>query len=303
MKLRRASALLYRSEMLHSRAFKMLAWRERNRRLGRMLLELSAIEGKHALMWKRAGRLRRIREHLSGGLYIWALVLFRRLFGITLAIKLMEYNENKILGSLRNSDLRHRNSAIGRILADEREKKLALESRILGYSSILSNIRDVVFGMNDGLVEILAATAGIGAAIQQPLLVIVAGLIVAISGTLSMTGGAYLSTEYQNTIDAKRAARGPLSPIRSASYVGVSYMLGAIVPLLPFILGMSGYRAISVSIAVTAVVLVAVSSVISVVSDTSISERALKTLLITLGISAITIALGIYARSYMHLAI
>jgi VIT1/CCC1 family predicted Fe2+/Mn2+ transporter len=153
-------------------------------------------------------------------------------------------------------------------------------------------------------VEILAAVSGIGAALQQPLLVIVAGSIVAISGTLSMAGGAYLSTDYENIVGLSSDKNYQTSsPSKSAGYVGIAYILGSLFPLLPFALGMSGVIGIGSAIVLTIVVLAITSTLIAIVSDTSILKRTFKTVLITLCITAITIALGFYARHYLHLSI
>ena len=174
------------------------------------------------------------------------------------------------------------------------------KEKLLEHSPMLNNIRSLIFGMNDGLVEILGAVAGFAAALQQPTLVIAAGFIVAIAGTLSMTGGAYLSVDYEKSIYKKKKTD---SSKAAAFYTGIAYIIGALVPLLPFLFGASGYYALGVSIIITAIILSIVSTVISIVSDTPILERMVKTLLISLGIVAITITLGVYARSVLHLNI
>jgi len=293
---------LYTTEHFHSYVLTKLAGIERNKDLRKILLMLAEKERKHAFDWmKILGKNAKEPESKSrfGARF---LMLVRSVFGLELAIKIMEYKETQLKGEL--SKRKNQSSAVKHILLDETKTEMELESKILEHSPVLSNIRDVVFGMNDGLVEIVAAVSGIGAAIQQPNLVIAAGLIVAISGTLSMAGGAYLSTDYGNSINLKKEeSYKNTSPKISAFYVGVSYIIGAMFPLLPFILGMSGYIAIAFSILITAIVLVIASVMISVVSDTRVFDRITKTLLITLGISTITILLGIYARAYLHLMI
>jgi VIT1/CCC1 family predicted Fe2+/Mn2+ transporter len=51
------------------------------------------------------------------------------------------------------------------------------------------------------------------------------------------------------------------------------------------------------------VILSIVSVLVSIISDTPILMRIVKTLLISLGIVAITITLGVYARNVLHLSI
>ncbi len=163
------------------------------------------------------------------------------------------------------------------------------------------NIRDIMFGMNDGLVELLGVAVGLAAALRTPIIVFIAGFIVAISGTLSMAAGAYLSTGYEMGVDGKK--RRYESATASAFYVGIFYFIGSLFPLAPFALGFLGYTAIILSIVFTAIVLIFTSSFIAKASNKSIPKAIAKTLLISLGVAAVTILLGAYVRSAFHITI
>jgi VIT1/CCC1 family predicted Fe2+/Mn2+ transporter len=66
---------------------------------------------------------------------------------------------------------------------------------------------------------------------------------------------------------------------------------------------MSGIAGIGSAIVLTAAVLAVTSTLLSIVSDTPILKRVAKTLLITLGIAAVTITLGLFARYFLHVSI
>jgi vacuolar iron transporter family protein len=295
---------LYENEVFHYRVFQRLAEEEKNPHIKSILDRLSKEELKHLKMWAEIINTRKepgIDD--TDSFPVGAIANIRKVVGIALTVKIMEYSEVALEKELtdninRGSFTQKQKSVIKRVKDSEKVGEDPLKDTLLGYSDVLSNIRSVIFGMNDGLVEILGAVAGFAAALQQPLLVIVAGLIVAIAGTLSMTGGAYLSVDYEKSVykhkrtDSSKAA---------ALYTGVAYILGALVPLLPFLLGFGGYYALGLSIIITAVILTLVSVLISIVSDTSILQRVMKTLLISLGIVAITITLGVFARSVLHI--
>ena len=85
---------------------------------------------------------------------------------------------------------------------DERVNEAPLLNKLIAHSKTLAHIKDIGLSLNDGLVEIVATTVGIAAALQQPLLVAIAGLIVAASGALSMSGGTYISTDYESSISS-----------------------------------------------------------------------------------------------------
>lgn len=289
----KALLMMYRKELLHRDTFAHFAEMEGNPKIRRLLSLLAEEEVGHANTYLRAAR-----ENPKGysRMDLQLLFLSRRVLGLGLTMKIMERSEK----DLEEKVGRH-GSTLPRI-DETMENKLKAD--ILGYNRVLSNIRDIFFGMSDGLVEILAAVSGIGAALQSPLLVIIAGSIVAVSGTLSMAGGAYLSTDYENIVGTSKDKKYRISsPSRSAAYVGVAYIFGSLFPLLPFISGMIGTVAIATSILLTAIVLAFTSTLLSIVSDTPILKRLAKTLLITLGIAAITITLGLFARIYLHVSI
>ena len=61
----------------------------------------------------------------------------------------------------------------------------------------LANIREVIFGGQDGLISITTLVAGIATTTLQTVVVLVAGTLAAIAGALSMAVGAYLALRAQ----------------------------------------------------------------------------------------------------------
>lgn len=299
---------LYRKELLHMGVYGRLMRYERNPSLKEILGRLSRLEGSHAAMWRSlVGDVRAPPRPAAEEARVSFYRAFRLLFGLSMTIKVIEYKEaqlyRRLEAALSSSGATPREKAtINRIERSEDEREDPLINKIAEHSAILNNIRDVIFGMNDGLVEILAAAVGISAALQSSLLVLVAGLIVALSGTLSMAGGAYLSTAYEKQLRVMQR-KSFKKPAKSALYVGISYIIGAMFPLLPFMAGYSGFYGIAASIAITAVVLTVVASTIAVITDVSIKRRVASTLAITLGIAALTILIGYLARVQFGISI
>lgn len=58
-------------------------------------------------------------------------------------------------------------------------------------------VRDIIFGMNDGLLSMLSLTSGVAAASAGSQIVILAGVAGAAAGAISMAAGAYISTKSQ----------------------------------------------------------------------------------------------------------
>jgi VIT1/CCC1 family predicted Fe2+/Mn2+ transporter/rubrerythrin len=64
----------------------------------------------------------------------------------------------------------------------------------------LAGIREVVFGGQDGLISTTTVVAGIAATTTQNVVVLVAGIIAAIAGALSMAVGSYLASRAQRQL-------------------------------------------------------------------------------------------------------
>jgi VIT1/CCC1 family predicted Fe2+/Mn2+ transporter len=71
----------------------------------------------------------------------------------------------------------------------------------------LGSIREVVFGAQDGLVSTFAVVAGLAAAGAHHLVVLLAGLVSAVAGVLSMSIGTFLSSRAQRQVYEAELAR------------------------------------------------------------------------------------------------
>ena len=300
---------LYMAERLHYEVYRSLSRTERNAELRSIMHRLARLERSHAALWSELLSLNRMRVpgHEVGAEKA-VILISRRLLGLAITMKIIEHREaglhsrfNKILSMTRPSAKEI--AIISKIRESEEKEETRLEKNVVEYGKFFNNIRDVMFGMNDGLVELLAVAVGFAAALRTPLIIFLAGFIVAISGTLSMAAGAYLSTEYEKGISRSKGRDSAGSARSSAFYVGTFYFIGSLFPLAPFALGYLGYSAMAISIILTAVVLTFTSSLIALASDKSIVRAVAKTLLISLGVAAITILLGSYVRSAFHITV
>jgi vacuolar iron transporter family protein len=77
------------------------------------------------------------------------------------------------------------------------EQHLAEERRA---SSMLSEIREIVFGAQDGLVSTLAVVATVAGASGQAFPIVVAGVATGLAGVFSMAAGEYIGSKSQREI-------------------------------------------------------------------------------------------------------
>ena len=115
----------------------------------------------------------------------------------------------------------------------------------------LERNRNVIYGISDGLVEVLAALAGLTAIISDHTYVAMGGLIVGVSGAMSMSVGAYLATNSETQFKISQMRRNAIlnnqendeskvqkyrnESRRAAVNTGMFYILGAAIPIIPFL--------------------------------------------------------------------
>lgn len=92
-------------------------------------------------------------------------------------------------------------------------------------------IKDLVFGLEDGLITPLGVVLGVATSGVSPSIVILAGLAATFSNAVSMAAGDYLSTEYM--LEAYRARRVGRRAGRASAVMFISTLAGVLV-VAPF---------------------------------------------------------------------
>jgi VIT1/CCC1 family predicted Fe2+/Mn2+ transporter len=102
------------------------------------------------------------------------------------------------------------------------------------------SIREIVFGVEDGVVQNLTLIAGMVGGGLSSRVIVFAGAINAIAGVLSMSMGTYLSSKAERDVAsavADTARPDSSTPGRDALVMATAYAGGALVPIIPFIPG------------------------------------------------------------------
>lgn len=94
-------------------------------------------------------------------------------------------------------------------------------------ADLLGEIREALFGMQDGIVSTLAVVVAVGAATGDRFSVLIAGIASALAGIFSMAAGEYLSSKSQREIyDAQiEGEREEIEQRPAESEAEVAYML------------------------------------------------------------------------------
>jgi vacuolar iron transporter family protein len=227
------------------------------------------------------------------------------------------------------------------------QKKQIIESR--------SRIREFIFGIQDGLISTVGLLAGVQGAMENNVVVVVAGFTAMISGAISMAAGSYLSSGAQKEIfdkeiaDAEKlAAREPYlaaeglvkalseeglskeqgyrmvkvllqernvflrtfqekvfglgsaeinRPLQAAVVMGWSFIIGAIIPLAPYVL-LSGLDALYLSALLGGVTLFGVGAFKGHLAGQSLFLSGGKFFLIAMSAAVLGYLIGIVAQYF-----
>jgi len=197
----------YRDEITDHLSYQILADGEHDPRLREVLSHSAGLELRHAGFWQRwleskgatvpAPRARRLRVVL--------LRTLQRLFNPVLLVAALELGETRALKAYFQClktlglDSGQQTTLRGIILEEiEHEVTFRQESERLG----LSNVRDFVLGMNDGLIEVLGVVTGLAAVYAtRPVVIAISALVVGVAGALSMGIGAFISVRSQRQVN------------------------------------------------------------------------------------------------------
>jgi len=281
-----------------------------------VLDQLIPIETRHAAFWQDFFGIEIRRLDLRRALKLRLLTLVCRLAGdpaIHLVLEAIEiYGVRKYLTLWETYRHEPLGGAVRTILEDELRHEDQVVSTAIERRVDPESIRSLFLGFNDGLVEILGAVAGFFAAFADAASILVASSTVAVAGAFSMAAGAYVasSSEHEMTRleDERRAFLGPgpenarpaARPLRAAVPVGVSYLLGALVPVLPVVIGA---RSIAVPLVTGLLATGVVSAILAFLSGMRVGRRLMTNIAILGTAVAVTYLIGLAARAIWGISV
>ncbi len=279
--------------------------------------ELIPTETKHLKFWQEFFKLDINELDLRRRLKLSLLTAVARVFGnlgIHLVIEAIEvYGVRKYITVWNKYKGTSTGEAVHKILEDEFQHEDEIVSSASERLIHPERVRDIFLGLNDGLVEILGAVSGFFAALSSIPAVIAASAAVAVAGSISMAAGAFSALNSEKEVEKVEETKkefidgkpgevkaGSSSAAESALVVGLSYFFGALVPVLPVLLGAAN---IFWSLGFAAVVMVVISTVIAFLSGMRMRKRIVTNLVTLLIAVAVTYGVGLLARSIFGISI
>jgi len=217
---------------------------------------------------------------------IWKFYLISRIFGFTFGIKLMERGEE---GAQENYaglyGIIDEAEAISTEENDHEDALIAmLDEERLRYTG------SIVLGLNDALVELTGALAGLTLALQNTELIALSGSITGIAAALSMGASEYLSTRTEETTK---------HPVRASLYTGGAYLMTVILLILPYLLLDNYFLCLACALTAAVAIIGLFNYYVAVAKDEPFRERFLEMAGLSFGVALFSFGLGFVIRRFL----
>ncbi len=275
-----------RNEITEHQVYRRLAALQRAPGNRQVLERIAADEKRHAEHWKTLTGA----EVAPDRGRVWRFTWIARLFGLTFAVKLMERGEanaRQAYGALPAE------VAGGAAIAGEEGEHEAALLALLDEER-LRYVGSIVLGLNDALVELTGALAGLTLALQNTKLIALTGSITGIAAAFSMAASEYISTKTEG---------GRQSPLKAALYTGATYLLTVSLLILPYLVLANYYAALACTLTLAVAIIALFNYYISVARDQPFVKRFAEMAGLSLGVAGLSFLVGWILRAVLGVEI
>jgi VIT1/CCC1 family predicted Fe2+/Mn2+ transporter len=269
------------NEVTEHHIYTMLAKAIKSPENKRILERIAADELRHYHDWRKHTQ----QDVPPNRLKIWYYYLISRVLGFTFGVKLMERGEED--AQQNYAQLVETIPEAEAILQEEDEHEDALIAML--DEELLQYTGSVVLGLNDALVELTGALAGLTLALQDTKLIALTGSITGIAAALSMGASEYLSTRSEETTK---------NPVRASIYTGVAYIVTVLVLILPYLVLENYYLCLTCTLVAAVLIIGSFNYYVSVAKDEPFKRRFLEMAGLSLGVAALSFFVGLVMRTF-----
>ena len=315
----------YKDEVTDMTFYDKLSSRMGDADFKQQLQELSSIEKEHAEFWRQ--ELEKLSEDISRirgkGFKISFLLFLMKILGPVLAIRMLEHGELRAIRMYREMIDSEKEDTpfkeqVQTILDQEINHEDVFANQISKTEEGIERSRDIIYGMSDGLVEVLGSVAGLTAIMTSHYYIALGGFVVAISGAMSMSLGSYLSAKSQNEYKIHQIEKASLfSPNKkqrskinelqdkskqSAITTAFYYLIGAAIAILPFV-AFQRLTALIMSVSLVAITQAITNSIVALTMNARVLRSAIRSAILTLLTAGATYLVGELFVIFFHVSI
>jgi VIT1/CCC1 family predicted Fe2+/Mn2+ transporter len=284
--IRKKVIFFQQTEITEYHIYKRLAGRIKSEENAKILGRIAEDELRHYNGWKEYTN----EEIKPRWFFVWFYYIISILFGFTFGVKLMEMGEQAAQGNYASVAKEIPEAAKYQEEEDAHEQQLInmLDEERLQYAG------SVVLGLNDALVELTGALAGLTLALQNVKLIALSGLITGIAASMSMAASEYLSTRSEKTTK---------HPIRAAIYTGIAYITTVTLLVLPYLLFENYYLDLAIALTTAVLIIAVFNYYISVAKGESFRERFLEMAGLSLSVALFSFVIGYFIRIWLGIEV
>jgi len=271
-----------RREITEYHVYSRLAGVVKDKHNSEILQRIGDDELRHAQFWARYTGQEVKPDRFVVFLFYW----LARILGITFGIKLMELGEER--AQVNYTAIAEYIPEAERIAHEEDAHEQQLIALI--DEELLNYVGSMVLGLNDALVELTGALAGLTFALQNNKLVALSGLITGIAASLSMAASEYLSRKSEGKFD---------TALTSSMYTGAAYICTVVLLILPYFLFQHHIISLTATLVVALLIIFCFSFYVSVVQELSFKERFLEMAVLSMGVALISFVVGYLLQSVL----
>ncbi|HEX2934850.1 MAG TPA: VIT1/CCC1 transporter family protein [Bacteroidales bacterium] len=274
-----------KNELTEHFIYKRLADKIKGDQNKAVLLRISNEEKAHYEFWKGYTNVEVKPDKWKIFYFYW----IARILGLTFGIKLMEKGEEN--AQVVYGNILTKIPLAKKIMEDED----AHEHELIGLieEEKLNYVGSIVLGLNDALVELTGALAGLTFALQNTGLIALAGLITGIAASFSMAASEYLS----------KKSEGDSNALRSSLYTGTAYIITVALLILPYLLFAHFMVCLFATLTIAILIILGFNYYIAIAKDLPFKKRFFEMAAISLGVSAITFGIGVIIRHFLGIDI
>ena len=217
---------------------------------------------------------------------IWLYTAISKVMGITFGFKLMELGEEK--AQVNYQKIEDAIPEAHDVIEDENIHENILldmldEEKLLYAGS-------VVLGLNDALVELTGALAGLTLAFRNVDTIALSGLVTGIAASLSMAASEYLSTSSEET---------EKHPVKAAIYTGIAYIVTVALLILPYLLFENVFLCLGITLTTSIIIIALFNFYMAVATGRPFGKSFFKMAGLSLSVAAFSFLIGFVIKEWM----
>lgn len=275
-----------RNEITEHHIYSRLAGTVKSPENRQVLEHIATDELRHYQAWRAYTQQDVAPDRWQIAKYFW----ISRILGFTFGVKLMEAAEDKIQGDY--GQLQDVIPEARAIMQEEEQHEKALlgmlDEERLRYTG------SMVLGLNDALVELTGALAGLTLALRDAKLIALTGTVTGIAAALSMGASSYLSTKSDDT--AK-------NPFKASLYTGVAYLVTVLILILPYLLLSNYFMSLGCTLAAALAIIALFNYYISVARSEPFQGRFFEMAGLSLSVAGLSFLVGLVMRALFGIEI